>query len=510
MIAGHYRLLERIGSGAMGVVWRARDERLERIVAIKQLLLQPGLTEQQKDEARKRAMREARIAARLHHPNAIVVFDVAEHDGDPCLVMEYLPSQSLAALLTERGSLPVSDVAALGSQIAAALAAAHACGIVHRDVKPGNVLINDEGVAKITDFGIARAAGDITLTQTGTFAGTPAYLAPEVARGQEPTSAADVFSLGATLYDAVEGGPPFPDRTNQLALLHLVAEGRIQPPKQAGELTSLLMSLLESEPTQRPTMAQASSMLAELADARSPRPVVLSSLSRPTLPGMVRAADGARPATPTSTVAAAPPFTAQPQRPLPTAAVPVSTPAPKPASRMDRGRRTVLITVIVLVVLLAGAVGWLIHSTNNSSQAGGGTHATTSAPATSGSSSSTSTTTSPSSSTQIPWGDAGQRVVDFYGSELASDPASGWAMLTASGKQFYGNNETTFANYWHQYSQVYGKSADASQNADGSVNISYNVTVVSGTSSSQTHGVTVQVVSQNGQLLINSDTHYPG
>ncbi|HEX7658677.1 MAG TPA: hypothetical protein VF444_04290 [Pseudonocardiaceae bacterium] len=101
-------------------------------------------------------------------------------------------------------------------------------------------------------------------------------------------------------------------------------------------------------------------------------------------------------------------------------------------------------------------------------------------------------------------------MVDFYGSELASDPASGWAMLTASGKQFYGNNETTFANYWHQYSQVYGKSADASQNADGSVNISYNVTVVSGTSSSQTHGVTVQVVSQNGQLLINSDTHYPG
>src|SRR6202012_5347370 len=131
-----------------------------------------------REDPRRPALGEARIAARLHRPNAIVVFDVAEHDGDPCLVMEYLAAKSLAATLAERGSLPAADVAAIGSQIASALTAAHASGIVHRDVKPANILITDEGVAKITDFGIARAAGDVTVTQTGMFAGTPAYLAP--------------------------------------------------------------------------------------------------------------------------------------------------------------------------------------------------------------------------------------------------------------------------------------------------------------------------------------------
>jgi len=144
------------------------------------------------------------------------VFDVAEHDGDPCLVMEYMASKSMAAILAERGSMAAADVAAVGSQIASALAAAHASGIVHRDIKPANILINDDGVAKITDFGIARAAGDVTVTQTGMFAGTPAYLAPEVARGQEPTSASDVFSFARRCTDGVEGGPPFPERQNQL------------------------------------------------------------------------------------------------------------------------------------------------------------------------------------------------------------------------------------------------------------------------------------------------------
>src|SRR5205823_1495684 len=197
---------------------------------VKQLLLQPGLTEEQKQDARRRALREARIAARLHHPNAIVVFDVAEHDGDPCLVMEYMAANSLAALLSERGSLPPGEVASVGRQIASALSAAHASGIVHRDIKPGNVLIDEANVAKITDFGIARAVGDVTVTQTGMFAGTPAYLAPEVARGQEPTAASDVFSLGSTMYTAVEGHSPFGLGENTLALLYAVAAGKVDPP----------------------------------------------------------------------------------------------------------------------------------------------------------------------------------------------------------------------------------------------------------------------------------------
>jgi serine/threonine protein kinase len=515
LIAGHYRLLERIGSGAMGVVWRARDERLERIVAIKQLLLQPGLSQQQREEARKRAMREARIAARLHHPNAIVVFDVAEHEGDPCLVMEYMLSRSLAAVLTERGSLPVSAVAAMGSQIASALAAAHASGIVHRDVKPGNVLINDEGIAKITDFGIARAAGDMTLTQTGTFAGTPAYLAPEVARGQDPTQSSDVFSLGATLYDAVEGGPPFPDRTNQLALLHMVAEGRIQPPKQAGELTSLLLKLLQVEPSQRPSMTQSSSMLGELARARAPRSALLSTMGRPTLPDLVRVADDPRPAGAAPAPAAGQPPT--PPAPPPTAAMPPAgmRPAPPPPSgqpaNRDRRNRRVLITVIVLVVVVVGGlVGWLIASSGGSPQAGGGQPSTgTSAPSTAPSSapSSSSTSNGPSSGT-IQLTDAGNLVVDFYGTKLTSTPAAAWALLTAHGQSYYGNDENTFASYWRQYSSVYGQVARGSYNPDGSVNMSYNVTVMSGTSQ-VVRSVTVRVVAQGGQLLIDSDTHYP-
>ncbi|MDQ3761030.1 MAG: serine/threonine protein kinase, partial [Actinomycetota bacterium] len=213
----------------MGVVWQAMDERLERLVAVKQLLLRLDLSPRETDEARARALREARIAARLQHPNAIVVYDVAEHEGEPCLVMEYLPSRSLAAVLSERCCLPVAEVASIGRQIASALAAAHAAQIVHRDVKPGNILITDDGTAKITDFGVSRAAGDVTVTQTGIMAGTPAYLAPEVARGQVPTPASDVFSLGATLYAALEGRAPFGDSDNPLALLHAVAGGQVEP-----------------------------------------------------------------------------------------------------------------------------------------------------------------------------------------------------------------------------------------------------------------------------------------
>jgi len=190
--------MESVGSGGMGVVWRAEDERLARTVAVKQLLTHPGLSDEQAEEARRRAMREARTAARLQHRNAIAVFDVAEHDGNPWLVLEFLRSRSLSAVLAERGTLPSGEVARLGAQVASALAAAHEAGIVHRDVKPGNVLLDEDGLAKITDFGISRTMDDSTITQSGMVAGTPAYLAPEVARGAQPDRASDVFSLGAT------------------------------------------------------------------------------------------------------------------------------------------------------------------------------------------------------------------------------------------------------------------------------------------------------------------------
>jgi serine/threonine protein kinase len=281
LVAGRYRLGDRLGSGAMGIVWQAHDERLHRTVAVKQMLLQPGLSEAQAEESRRRCMREGRIAARLAHPNAITVYDVAEHDGDPWLVMEYLPSKSLAGVLSERGTLSPQEAARIGTQVAAALVAAHAAGIVHRDIKPANVLLGDDGTVKITDFGISRATGDVTVTATGMLAGTPAYLAPEVAKGENPTPAADVFSLGSTLYTTVEGHSPFGLSENTLALLYAVAAGNITPPQHAGPLTALLMQLLRVDPKERPPLSIARDNLAAVAEGR-PAPAVMDAASAPT------------------------------------------------------------------------------------------------------------------------------------------------------------------------------------------------------------------------------------
>jgi len=256
LIAGRYRLGEQIGVGAMGIVWRARDERLRRTVAVKQLLLQPGLDERQAAEARARAMREARIAARLQHQNVVIVYDVVEDGGAPWLIMEYVPSRSLAMVMRESGPLPPYQVADIGAQAAAGLAAAHANGVIHRDVKPGNVLLGDDGTVKITDFGISRAVDDAVLTATGLITGTPAYLAPELAKGGEPAPSSDVFALGSTLYAAVQGAPPFGFNENPLALLYIVANGTVSPPPNGGPLTPVLMRLLGTDPHDRPTMRQ--------------------------------------------------------------------------------------------------------------------------------------------------------------------------------------------------------------------------------------------------------------
>ncbi|HEX3648998.1 MAG TPA: serine/threonine-protein kinase, partial [Pseudonocardiaceae bacterium] len=487
--------MERIGSGSMGVVWRARDERLERVVAIKQLLAQPGLSEEQREDARRRALREARIAARLHHPNAIVVFDVAEHDGDPCLVMEYLPAKSLAATLAERGSMPAADVAAVGSQIASALASAHASGIVHRDIKPANILITDQGVAKITDFGIARAAGDVTVTKTGMFAGTPAYLAPEVARGQEPTTASDVFSFGATLYDAVEGGPPFPERQNQLALLRLVAEGKVQPPRQAGVLTALLMQLLRGEADERPTMGDASRMLADLASAR-PVGAPVSAIGRtpPTLPDL-------RP----SEAEAAEPEPIVPMEPLPlvTVARPQLSdrPAayrPPPGTMIKRtgqpaDRRLVLIAVVLVVVVLVvlGVVLLLNSGGGTPNRAGGGGGATssttTTAPTTPPTTTTPSTPPAPpvgqaATSGTIDYHAAGELIVGYFG---LGDPAGRWASLTPGAQAVFGTY-ADFTAYWSTFSQVSSANAHGvTTNSDGSVLVPIDVTYITGTGASE-------------------------
>lgn len=372
LIAGRYRLVSRLGSGAMGVVWQAHDERLRRTVVIKQLLLPPRLSESEADEANRRAMREGRITARLHHPHAIAVYDVVEHQGQPCLIMEYLASRSLATVLSTQGVLPPEKVASIGGQIASALAAAHKAGIVHRDIKPGNVLLADDGTVKITDFGISHAVGDVTVTATGMLAGTPAYLAPEVARGNSAGFSSDVFSLGATLYTALEGTPPFGLNPNAIALLHQVASGEITPPAQSGSLTPVLLRLLQSDPDQRPTMDQAHDALATLA-ASPAGPAGGPSAPAPSPPRYDRPFEPVPRAQQTLFQAAPLEEMTSPVRSI--GLYPAAGRAPAEGNHNGwTGRRTLLAGVLMVVVLAAGVLVTVLISQDHIT---GGNSATT-------------------------------------------------------------------------------------------------------------------------------------
>jgi len=252
LIAGRYRVDRAIGKGGMGTVWLCHDEVLHRVVAVKQIDTVDG--ESAADT--RRAMREARTAAALNHRNAVSIYDVVEHQGTPWLVMEYVPGQTLSELMRE-GPLPVERVARIGAQVAAALAAAHDAGIIHRDVKPANILVADDDVAKISDFGIAHVVYDDRLTQTGMTSGTPAYFSPELARGSDPSTASDAWALGATLYAAVEGQPPHPRLPNALATLQAIATQPVPRPVRAGLLLDPIGHLMDPDPDQRWGMAEA-------------------------------------------------------------------------------------------------------------------------------------------------------------------------------------------------------------------------------------------------------------
>ena len=259
LVAGRYRLQSKLGGGGMGAVWLAHDRLLDRDVAIKQVLTTAGLDETEANEIRDQIMHEGRVAAKLSHDHAIAVYDVVLEAGEPWLVMEHLPSRNVARALALVDTLPQIEVAQIGAQVADALAAAHAAGIVHRDIKPGNILVADRGpvvgMAKLSDFGISRGAGDDE--EDGVITGTPAYLPPEVARGAKPTTASDVFSLGATLYTTLEGQPPFGLDEDSDVLVQRAAMGQIIPPSRSGILTQALLHMLEPAPQRRPTMAEA-------------------------------------------------------------------------------------------------------------------------------------------------------------------------------------------------------------------------------------------------------------
>ncbi|MGH3695083.1 MAG: serine/threonine-protein kinase [Pseudonocardiaceae bacterium] len=212
--------------------------------------------------ARRQLRREARVAARLDHPHVVAFIDEVIEGPERWLVMEYVPSQSLAQILDQSGPLSPRQVTHIGAQIASALEAVHATDIVHRDVKPGNILVTENGTAKLADFGISRPiCGDVTVTDSGVIGGTVAFLASEVADGQEATPASDVFALGATLFAAVEGIPPFGTADNPLLVLRRAAAGDLLPFRRAGPLAPVLSALLHPDPAKRPDAASTRQML---------------------------------------------------------------------------------------------------------------------------------------------------------------------------------------------------------------------------------------------------------
>ncbi|MFD0435903.1 serine/threonine-protein kinase [Streptomyces chartreusis] len=270
LVADRYLLVERVGSGGMGTVWRAEDRLLGRHVALKKLHIPPHLQDDEVRTLYERTRREARSAARIAHPNVIVVHDVLDDEGLPCIVMEYIPSLTLSDVLKRRGPLPPAEAARIGRAMASALRAAHDAGVLHRDVKPGNVLLGDNGRIVLTDFGIAMESGTSSLTKPGELIGSIRYLAPERLKGAHPETgpASDLWALGATLYQAVEGRDPF-RRATAIETAYAIATDPYDPPLSAGELAPVIEGLLVKEPGRRMDVHEVERRLADVTDGRA-------------------------------------------------------------------------------------------------------------------------------------------------------------------------------------------------------------------------------------------------
>ena len=267
VLSGRYRLVEPLASGGMGTVWRALDLLLDRPVAVKEVRLPPSLDDDARQLLRRRTIREAQVAARLRHPAVVTIFDVVEQDGRPWIVMELVPSRSLAEIIRTDGPLPPARVAGIGLRVLDAIVTAAAAGVEHRDIKPANVLVTTQGRVVLTDFGIARHVGDDTLTSAGLIVGSPDYLAPERARGRTGGLAADLWSLGATMYDAVEGRRPF-ERNGPLPTLAAVVMDEPDPPQRAGPLRPVIDGLLVKDPAHRLDADRTRSMLQRVLRGR--------------------------------------------------------------------------------------------------------------------------------------------------------------------------------------------------------------------------------------------------
>ncbi|MEU8112155.1 protein kinase [Micromonospora sp. NPDC048947] len=347
LIAGRYRLLDLVGRGGMGRVWRARDEMLHREVAVKEIVPPSWLADPERAEVRSRTMREARAAARLNHPAVVRLYDVVAVEGSPWIVMEYVPSRTLQDVVDAEGPLEPSRAARIGLAVLDALEAAHTAGVLHRDIKPQNVLVAHDGRVMLTDFGLATFdGGDGAMTRPGMVFGSPQYVAPERAAEGVSTVAADLWSLGATLHAAVEGQSPYA-RSTAMATLSALAAGPPDPAPHAGALAPVLDGLLRRDPRERLDHETARRLLRTAAAGRADPP---SASDRPSADGPVPLPVG-QPATTDD------PDDLDPTVPLPDPAAPGDAspgPVPDPAAVGRTARRVAVVAVALLVAVVAG------------------------------------------------------------------------------------------------------------------------------------------------------------
>ncbi|ASQ96372.1 serine/threonine-protein kinase [Streptomyces sp. 11-1-2] len=292
LLAGRYRLGEILGQGGMGTVWRASDQTLGRTVAVKELRFPSSVEEDEKRRLITRTLREAKAIARIRSNGAVTVYDVVDEDDRPWIVMELIEGRSLADAVRDDGPLTPRRAAEVGLAVLDVLRAAHQAGILHRDVKPSNVLISDDGRVVLTDFGIAQVEGDPSVTSTGMLVGAPSYISPERARGQKPGPPADLWSLGGLLYAAVEGVPPY-DKSTAIATLTAVMTEPVEPPKNAGPLEEVIYGLLTKDPALRLDDAGARALLEHAVSAPEETKVPADATRTMSLPPAPSAEDEA-------------------------------------------------------------------------------------------------------------------------------------------------------------------------------------------------------------------------
>ena len=488
-VIGHrYRVVRTIGHGGMGEVWLCEDEVLHRKVAVKQVGLLPGETAT--DSAR--AFREARSGAALSHRNVVTVFDVIEEDGRIWLVMEYVAGQSLSRMIQEKGALDPALVADVGAQVASGLAAAHRAGTTHRDVKPGNVLVGEDGVAKISDFGIARTSGDPTLTGSGMLTGTPSYFSPELARGGRPGVADDVWALGATLHAAVQGRPPFRPTPNPVGVLHEIATTPPPPAVRAKFLAPALERMMDPDPASRWSMEDAEHVLHRLADEHRPEKTLQSTrASKGTLP--TTAAPAPRPS---PSAQRADPQVPEPQAPEP------RVPGPRSPSRTRRRRSRALPVVVGCLAVLVALAAALLLRQAASHQQGGPSASTGSAQDGTKQHHHIDSSTSPDSSgtgVSSEARDKEQFVRDYYAAAPGGSDAA-WAMLGPGEKQ---QGRDRYDAFWRTIDSVDVRSVHATSGSD-----SVDATLIYHESNGRTsteHKVEGLIDQGHGSYLIDTD-----